>query len=138
MKDVNDGKFYVLAKLDFLYRNNRRGFIINFLLDTGATTSMISWNDSNDMYIDVKNLIQNKNGFIGIVGGSINNFNLTTYQLKFASDIGWYYHPITNIPIGDSHTTDGIKCPKISSIIGMDIISQFKFSTDGNFAYLFK
>ncbi|MDN5847218.1 MAG: retroviral-like aspartic protease family protein, partial [Candidatus Nitrosocosmicus sp.] len=125
--------------LDFLYKQNRQRIVINFLIDTGAVSTMISWNNAKDiMHIDIKTLPKNRMKFLGIGGGEINSYILSTYQLLFASEGGWYNHHILNISVGDSHTTNGERCPEISSIIGMDIISQFKFSTDGNFAYLIK
>ncbi len=87
--------------------------------------------------INIKNLLKDKRVFSGI-GGITNKYILLNSQIILASDIGWYYYTIANLHIGDSYTPQGIECPKTHSYIGMDIINQFKLSTDNNTAFLFK
>lgn len=72
------------------------------------------------------------------IGGITNKYILSSSQIILASDIGWYYYPIANLYIGDSYTLQGIECPKTHRYIGMDLINQFKLSTDNNTAFLFK
>ena len=113
-------------------------FILNFLIDTGASFTTISWNDDQDNKMNIKNLKMDNIPFNGIGGGQVNRYVLSNSCLIFASDQGGYYHSIPNLYVGSSHTTNGIKCPEFPSLLSIDIINQFELSLKVNHAYLIK
>jgi hypothetical protein len=131
-KDDNDGKYYLLA---WVYSNNRKLCVINFLLDTGASSTMISWNDARDNKISTTGLLMHTRRTTGVGGGIINNYILPSSVLFFAGWDGWIQQPI-QVYISDSKTIDGNNCTRLPSYIGMDILSRFDLYTKGIYAYL--
>jgi hypothetical protein len=49
-------------------------------------------------------LFKNKIDFQGVGSATITSYILSTYQLIFVSDTGWYCHPISNSYVWDSTT----------------------------------
>ena len=134
-RNINDKKFYVpIVVCSSSLINPIR---INFLIDTGATLTQISWNDASDCGIPIRTLpVSLDNPHISGIGGTIKNYILQTNTLIFKSNIGRFDIKMNNLNVMDLETIDGITCPLSSSMLGIDILQNFDFLTEQNNAYL--
>jgi hypothetical protein len=122
-KDVSDSKYYILAYVQSPLL--QRPFSINFLIDTGASRTQLSWNDAHKFgRIIIRNLPPDNSNYRGI-GGTVNAYVLPQTTLTFKSSVGIYNIAIGNLSVSDFETIDHRPCPFTSSMLGIDILCRF-------------
>lgn len=110
-------------------------FRLNFLVDTGASRTQISWNDANSKNIVIR-LLPLGSIFTGL-GSRVRGYNLPGCQLIFKSNIGTSRLSIDNLSISDYETIDGKPCPISPSLLGMDILDGFDFLSEPKYGRLY-
>jgi predicted aspartyl protease len=131
-RNENDRRYYVTVKVQPL------GFIPfrrDFLVDTGASRTQISWNDASSAGIMIRKLPQDKAPFDGI-GGTVNGYILEQNILIFKGNLGAYQMSINYLSVSDFLTTDGRPCPAMPSMLGIDLLSRFDILFEGNYVIL--
>lgn len=132
-RDSNDNKYYVPAIVRSTQLAN--AFWINFLLDTGASKTQLSWNDANYYGVIIRSLPPDNSIYSGL-GGSVKGYSLYGTTLTFKSNNGRYMRSIDSLSVSDYKTTDGRQCPRVSSVLGIDIVSLFDIYFRGKYVIL--
>jgi hypothetical protein len=133
-RDVTDRRYYISAYIQS--PKLQRPFKINFLIDTGASRTQVSWNDA-DKYggIIIRALPPDTSIYTGTTG-SVKAYLLKQTTLTFRSNTGRYDIWINDLSISDYETTDGKVCPITSSMLGIDILYKFDILFEDTFAIL--
>jgi hypothetical protein len=108
---------------------------VDFLIDTGASKTQISWNDAI-LRINIKSLQSDNYIYTGI-GGSVKGYILSQTTLFFKSNLGRYNIPIDNLSVMDYENIDGKPCPISASMLGIDILSKFDILFRDKYAFLY-
>jgi Aspartyl protease len=120
-KDKNDTRYYVPLIIYSAYYNFSARF--NFLLDTGASRTQLSWNDADYFGVVIRQLPPDAN--ITGLGGTVRGYLLQQCTLIFKSNIGRYDLSLANLSVSDYETIDGRTCPVLPSVLGIDILDKF-------------
>ena len=128
----NDKRYYVPAyvfskQLNFLLK-------INFLVDTGSSTTLLSWNEVP--YATLKTNLGEDRVFTG-VGGSFKAFILPECSLFFYANNGIHNLLIGDLGLSIYLTVDGRLCPAVPSVLGIDILNKFNITYSDNLERLF-
>ncbi len=136
-KDKNDNRYYIPTKIQSSTTNLVCS--INFLIDTGASTTSISWNDAMENSILYKYLNEHPRRGGGLGYGKIIKYILPNISIFFPTTKGKYwYYDAQNILIMDHETTKKNQCLPHPSLLGIDIINQFELRIKDNKALLMK
>jgi hypothetical protein len=131
-KSSNDNRYYVPT---FVYSKQLELTLkINFLVDTGASATLLSWNDVP--YATLKTNLQENRTFTGM-GGSFKAFLLPECSLSFYADNGIYNLVVGDLSLSNYLTVDGRLCPATSSALGIDILNKFDISYSDDLERLF-
>ena len=102
---------------------------INFLVDTGASRTVISDRDALFLMIDYKKLRKNSEKLSGI-GGSVETYTLDDTILIFKTDTGQLEIKLPilflNHDLVSMKEEDQIKVLRIPSLLGRDILNRFR------------
>jgi hypothetical protein len=109
-------------------------FKINFLVDTGASTTLLSWNEVPYATLQT-NLREDK--IYTAMGGSFKAFVLPECSLFFYTNTGIYNLEIGDLGLSNYLTIDGRLCPAVPSVLGIDILNKFTISFSNNLERLF-
>jgi hypothetical protein len=135
-KSSNDNRYYVPT---FVYSKQLElSLKINFLFDTGASVTLLSW---NEVPYEILNTKLREDRMYTEMGGSFKAFLLPECSLSFYADSG-IYSGIYNLVVGDLRlsnylTVDGRLCPAASSTLGIDILNKFNISFSDDLERLF-
>jgi hypothetical protein len=122
-RDFNDNRYYVPITV---YTSHLLKYLsIDFLIDTGAARTQISWNDAHINGIAIRLLPKDNAVFSGIGVGSIQGYNLPDSKLYFDTNFGVKSLPAGNLSVMDFRTTDDKNCPPSRSMLGTDILRHF-------------
>jgi hypothetical protein len=135
-RDANDSKYYIPL---WVYSGHYDlYFQWNFLVDTGATITQLSWSDAFYYGIDIRRDLRKDTGTFAGVGGVVQGYLLSQSTLVFKTDTGRYDISVGNLSVSDSLTINGIQCPRISSMLGIDILERFdiQFHRDSDTVFL--
>lgn len=133
-RNVNDNKYYVPITVYSYYLE--RYLKINFLVDTGATLTQISWPDAIIHGIVIRNLPSTNNYIVEGIGGSVRTYPLPNNLLMFRASNGRFDIPIDNLKVMDFQTIDGKDCPYAPSLLGIDVLHMFDFLPEKKSALL--
>jgi hypothetical protein len=116
----NDKRYYVPAyvfskQLNFVLK-------INFLVDTGSSTTLLSWNEVP--YETLKTNLGEDRIFTGM-GGSVKAFILPECSLFFYANTGIHNLVVGDLVLSNYLTVDGRLCPAVPSVLGIDILYKF-------------
>jgi hypothetical protein len=131
-RNIVDGKYYTPV---FVCSENLI-FPVDFLIDTGASKTQISWNDAI-LRINI-NSLPSENQFFDGIGGSVKEYLLRQTTLVFKSNLGRYNLPIDNLSVMDYQTIDNRPCPISASMLGIDILTRFDILFRDNYAFLYE
>jgi hypothetical protein len=125
-RDTDDGRYYVPVIVSTKHKQTLMPprFKIDFLIDTGAARTLISWYDAHSKKIAIRALPPDNLTYVGF-GGSVKGYLLPNSILTLKTNIGTYNIPEGNVNVSDYQTTDGITCPIVPSVLGMDMLSGF-------------
>jgi hypothetical protein len=129
----NDRRYYVPTFV--ISKQLELVFKINFLVDTGASTTLLSWNEVPYATLQT-NLRQDR--IYTAMGGSFKAFVLPECSLFFYADMGIYDLDVGDLGLSNYLTVDGRLCPAVPSVLGIDILNKFdiSFSNDLERLYL--
>ena len=133
-RDVNDRRYYVTTYI----QSPRLSFAfgINFLIDTGAARTQLSWNDATEYGRIIIGRLPPDNFIYKGIGGTVKAYVLEGTTFTFRRDNGRHDINIGNLSVSDYETTDHRKCPRISSMLGIDILCMFDLLFDNTFVML--
>ena len=106
---------YFQSRLDFVLK-------INFLVDTGSSTTLLSWNEVQ--YATLKTNLREDRVFTGM-GGSFKAFILPECSLFFYANTGIHSLAAGDLGLSNYLTVDGRLCPAVPSVLGIDILNKF-------------
>jgi hypothetical protein len=131
-KCYNDNRYY-LPK--FVYSKQLALFLkINFLVDTGASTTLLSWNEVP--YATLRTNLREHRTYTGM-GGSFKAFLLPECSLFFYANNGIYNLVVGDLSLSNYLTVDGRLCPHVASVLGIDILNKFDISFSDDLERLF-
>jgi hypothetical protein len=131
-QDFNDKRYYVPTFV--ISKHLELVFKINFLVDTGASTTLLSWNEVPYATLQT-NLREDK--IYTAMGGSFKAFVLPECSLFFYTNTGIYNLEIGDLGLSNYLTIDGRLCPAVPSVLGIDILNKFTISFSNNLERLF-
>jgi hypothetical protein len=131
-QDFNDKRYYVPVFV--ISKHLELVFKINFLVDTGASTTLLSWNEVPYATLQT-NLREDK--IYTAMGGSFKAFVLPECSLFFYTNTGIYNLEIGDLGLSNYLTIDGRLCPAVPSVLGIDILNKFTISFSNNLERLF-
>ncbi len=135
-KDIDNGRYYVPVFISTSYK--RLFFLDKFLIDTGATTTSLSWNNAQYHRIDIRKLTKASRISSGI-GGRVDNYVLPDSTIIFITSEGRRCdYKISTLYVKDYNTVEGFPCPEGSNLLGIDTIDQFDFVIQDKKAFLIK
>lgn len=128
----NDKRYYVPA---FVLSNRLKLVLkINFLVDTGASTTILSWNEVPYSTLQT-NLREDR--MYTTMGGSFKTFILPECSLFFYSNTGIHNLVVGDLALSNYLTVDGRLCPAVPSVLGIDILNKFDISFSYDLERLF-
>jgi hypothetical protein len=131
-KSYNDNRYYVPT---FVYSKQLELLLkINFLVDTGASATLLSWNDVP--YATLRTNLREDRIYTGM-GGSVKAFLLPECSLFFYANTGIYNLVAGDLGLSNYLTADGRLCPPVTSVLGIDILNKFNFSFSESLETLF-
>jgi predicted metal-dependent peptidase len=119
-RDNSDGRYYYTTDISSPHLPSN--IPISFVIDTGASITLISWNDAMDNGIDIRSLPTDDATIIGI-GGEVRKYYLNNSTIYFKTSEKTIQCNIPNLVVMNYETTKGIECPRNPSIIGMNVLS---------------
>jgi hypothetical protein len=131
-QNVNDARYYVPV---IVQSRHWSPFKLNFLIDTGASRTQISWSDATTVDIVIRALPPDDSPFTGM-GGTVPTYILKDSNLVYTSNMGRYDISMSHLSVSDHETTDGRPCPILPSVLGIDILSRFDILIEGAYAFL--
>ncbi|HZD34123.1 MAG TPA: hypothetical protein VE130_02875 [Nitrososphaeraceae archaeon] len=131
-KCFNDQRYYVPTFV--ITKRPESLFKINFLVDTGASTTLLSWNDVP--YTTLQTNLREGRTFTGL-GGSVKAFILSQCSLLLYADTGIYNLAVDELDLSNYLTVDGRLCPPAASVLGIDILNKFDISISDDLERLF-
>ena len=109
-------------------------FKINFVVDTGSSTTLLSWNEVP--YATLKtNLCEDR--IYTTMGGSFKALILPECSLFFYANTGIYNLAVGDLGVSNYLTVDGRLCPPVASVLGIDILNKFSISFSNDLDRLF-
>ncbi len=103
---------------------------VRFLIDIGASSTIISEKDAKKLKLDYASLQKLKTGMTGI-GGSVVTYLINGVELYFQSDRGLYHANIDHVFAIKHAQKLGAKVKKfIPSLLGRDFLNQMAFLID--------
>ena len=131
----DDKRFYISGKVTST--SLQTPIKILFLVDTGATKTQLSWNDTLKNGINISNLPTD--GIYTGLGGNVKGYSLSNTKIVFN---GLRYENvnfnINNLSISDSVTIEGKPIPRGPSVVGIDFLKFFTIFFDNEIVYLKK
>ena len=103
-------------------------------MDTGSSTTLLSWNEVP--YATLKTNLREDRVFTGM-GGSFKAFILPECSLFFYADTGMHNLDIGDLGLSNYLTVDGRLCPAFPSVLGIDILNKFDISYSDDLGTLF-
>jgi hypothetical protein len=100
---------------------------IRFLVDSGASATVIADTDARRLGIDYHTLQHVPDGMIGI-GGTVETFVLPSVRLVFITDGGAYEEELERIYVLRHHITDArmrARIERIPSLLGRDVLNKY-------------
>jgi hypothetical protein len=131
-QDFNDKRYYVPVYV--ISKQLELVFKINFLVDTGASTTLLSWNEVP--YTILQNNLREDRIYTAM-GGSFKAFALPESSLFFYSNTGIYNLEIGDLGLSNYLTVDGRLCPAVPSVLGINILNRFNISYSDDLERLF-
>lgn len=131
-QDFNDKRYYVPAFV--LSKQLESVFKINFLVDTGSPTTLLSWNEVP--YATLRTNLREDRIYTGM-GGSFKAFILPECSLFFYANTGIYDLVVGDLGLSNYLTVDGRLCPPVASVLGIDILNKFGISFSDDLERLF-
>jgi hypothetical protein len=131
-QDFNDKRYYVPAFV--LSKQLESFFKINFLVDTGSPTTLLSWNEVP--YATLRTNLREDRIYTGM-GGSFKAFILPECSLFFYANTGIYDLVVGDLGLSNYLTVDGRLCPPVASVLGIDILNKFGISFSDDLERLF-
>lgn len=131
-QDFNDKRYYVPAFV--LSKQLESVFKINFLVDTGSPTTLLSWNEVP--YTTLRTNLREDRIYTGM-GGSFKAFILPECSLFFYANTGIYDLVVGDLGLSNYLTVDGRLCPPVASVLGIDILNKFGISFSDDLERLF-
>lgn len=128
----NDKRYYVPTFV--LSKQLESVFKINFLVDTGSPTTLLSWNEVP--YATLRTNLREDRIYTGM-GGSFKAFILPECRLFFYANTGIYDLVIGDLGLSNYLTVDGRLCPPVASVLGIDILNKFGISFSDDLERLF-
>ena len=128
----NDKRYYVPAFV--LSKQLESVFKINFIVDTGSPTTLLSWNEVP--YSTLRTNLREDRIYTGM-GGSFKAFILPECSLFFYANTGIYDLVVGNLGLSNYLTVDGRLCPPVASVLGIDILNKFSISFSDDLERLF-
>jgi hypothetical protein len=128
----NDKRYYVPTFV--LSKQLESVFKINFLVDTGSPTTLLSWNEVP--YATLRTNLREDRIYTGM-GGSFKAFILPECSLFFYADTGIYDLVVGDLGLSNYLTVDGRLCPPVASVLGIDILNKFGISFSDDLERLF-
>jgi predicted aspartyl protease len=119
----------IMFLLNFILRTCFQ-VMFNFLVDTGATITMLSWNDAKHYGVNIRNLPSGVP--FDSIGGRVQAYWLPRCKFTFISNDGLFPLPIGDLRVSDYETVGGRRCPPAFSMLGMDILHEFDIFSDSN------
>lgn len=128
-KDQNDNRYYVPIIVYSASLDKRAS--LDFLIDTGAPRTVMSWNDAEHYGVHIQSLPKDDyKKFEGIGGIEIWGYLLPQSALIFRSDSGNLKLSVSDLSVADNLTTTGEYYPPSSSVLGLDILEKFDLLFD--------
>jgi len=128
----SDKRYYVPAFV--LSKQLESVFKINFLVDTGSPTTLLSWNEVP--YATLRTNLREDRIYTGM-GGSFKAFILPECSLFFYANTGIYDLVVGDLGLSNYLTVDGRLCPPVASVLGIDILNKFGISFSDDLERLF-
>jgi hypothetical protein len=128
----NDKRYYVPAFI--ISKQLESVFKINFLVDTGAPATLLSWNEVP--YTTLQTNLREDRMYTAM-GGSFKTLILPECSLFFYANTGIYNLEVGDLGLSNYLTVDGRLCPPISSMLGIDILNKFDISYSDDLERLF-
>jgi hypothetical protein len=131
-KNSNDNRYYVPAfvhskQIDLVLK-------INFLVDTGASVTLLSW---NEVPYEILNTNLREDRMYTGMGGSFKAFLLPECSLFFYANTGIYNLVVGDLSLSNYLTVDGRLCPHVASVLGIDILNKFDISFSNDLERVF-
>jgi hypothetical protein len=128
----NDKRYYVPAFV--ISKQLELVLKINFLVDTGAPTTLLSWNEVPYTTLQT-NLHEDR--MYTTMGGSFRTFILPECSLFFYTNTGIFNLVAGDLGLSNYLTIDGRLCPAVPSVLGIDILNKFDISFSADLERLF-
>jgi hypothetical protein len=128
----NDKRYYVPAFI--ISKQLESVFKINFLVDTGAPATLLSWNEVP--YTTLQTNLREDRMYTAM-GGSFKTLILPECSLCFYANMGIYNLEVGDLGVSNYLTVDGRLCPAVPSVLGIDILNKFDISYSDDLERLF-
>jgi hypothetical protein len=109
----NDKRYYVPAFI--ISKQLESVFKINFLVDTGAPATLLSWNEVP--YTTLQTNLREDRMYTAM-GGSFKTLILPECSLFFYANTGIYNLEVGDLGVSNYLTVDGRLCPAVPSVFG--------------------
>jgi hypothetical protein len=94
-------------------------------VDTGSSTTLLSWNEVP--YATLKTNLKEDRVLTG-TGGSFKAFILPECSLFFYANNGIHNLAVGDLGLSNYLTVDGRLCPAVPSVLGINILNKFDIS----------
>lgn len=131
-KCLNDERYYVPTFV--ISKQLELVFKINFVVDTGSSTTLLSWNEVP--YATLKtNLSEDR--IYTTMGGSFKALILPECSLFFYANTAIYNLAVGDLGVSNYLTVDGRLCSPVASVLGIDVLNKFDISFSKDLDRLF-
>ena len=98
---------------------------LRFLIDTGASRTVISDKDAVKLNLDYKKLEKLEDGLIGI-GGEVETYTMNQVRLSFKSNGEVHEEELEVLVLRHQRIDEKVR--KIPSLLGRDVLNKYAFS----------